>query len=525
MTIRSMMAVAAVSFMAAPLYAQPYADMALDPPAVKTSAGPIAESTLGTYLTNVEKLLVFDLFQGRNGLLKSQADQSKLRIVADGFYTYATSAELFGAARADGPHFVYSASIASLDAYATRLLVDLSQLSEGEEVFVVDSTGPRAFGPYTQSDHVEGGRWLPTTSGDNCVILARSPHDTPPNLTVIGVSHFFEPFEDVLKELSCNNPIACEGDSALQTTSTGVGMLVIPQGQLYQALCSGSLLNNSDTPAFEPYYLTSWHCVPDAANANQVDVIWDWRASSCQNGNLPAIVNLPRSSGKQVLRTNSNLDLTLMELNSVPSGNLGRAYLGWETRDPIVNEDIVSIHFPQGSAMKISYGTVQSINQSSAGFTKQTKVHWDDGVTEGGSSGSPLLLADSAYRVCGTLSNGPVHSCANTAGNVDWYSSFRDFFPQIEGWLTGTNPPDPDPGLPPLCPAAKVLQDDPEMLENLRAFRDAGLKRIGFGAHAVELYYAIAPYLTPVADYSESTRRAFRVAASPFAWMGGMLRS
>jgi hypothetical protein len=91
--------------------------------------------------------------------------------------------------------------------------------------------------------------------------------------------------------------------------------------------------------------------------------------------------------------------------------------------------------------------------------------------------------------------------------------------------LTGDNPPDPDPGLPSLCPAAKVLQDNPEMLENLRAFRDAGLKRIWFGAHAVDLYYAMAPYLTPVADYSESTRHAFRVAASPFAWIGGMLRS
>ena len=43
----------------------------------------------------------------------------------------------------------------------------------------------------------------------------------------------------------------------------------------------------------------------------------------------------------------------------------------------------------------------------------------------------------------GTLSNGPTHSCTNTINNKDRYASFRDFFPQVEEFLTdggGTGP-------------------------------------------------------------------------------------
>jgi hypothetical protein len=339
------------------------------------------------------------------------------------------------------------------------------------------------------------------------------------------VSHFFQTFEKSLKLLSCNNNIACEGNASVQSASTGVGMMVVPQGGFDQALCTGSLINNSDTVALEPYLITSWHCVPDYVNANGVDIIWDYRATACNTSDPPSLASLPRSDGEVVLTTNNGYDLTLMRLTSVPSGTLGRTYLGWNARDPVFGENVVALHYPDGSHERISYGQVQAIDQNSGGFVRQTKVHWYDGVTEGGSSGSPLLLVSSSYQITGTLSNGPTHSCTSTAGNVDWFTSFRDFFPQAEGWLTGTNPPDPDdPGGGTInCPAAKVFKDNPEILQDLRTLRDEGLLKTSWGKPLVDAYYQAAPYLARLVDWSPAARESFRMAATPFAALGAKL--
>lgn len=510
--------------------AQPSADHATAPP-VATKAGfdalihPLPPSLVEAYLQFVGTSHVFDTFEGQNAYLKSLTDDHKQLLVGSGYPVDLNADALFGDGVEDGPYTVYEAGITSVDAESLRFLVDLSQLTDNEEAWVIDTSGPRAFGPYGASDAHEDGRWLPTTVGESAVLMVRTTGDTLPQIRLLGVSHFFERFDDALKLLSCNNNVACESNATVQQAMTGVGMMVVPQGGFDQALCSGSLINNPDTAALEPYFLTSWHCVPDYVDADEVDIIWDYRASGCNTNDPPSLASLPRSEGEVVLTTNNGYDLTLMRLLSVPSGTLGRTYLGWETRAPVFGEDVVTIHYPDGSHERITYGEVVAINQSSGGFVRQTKLQWYDGVTEGGSSGSPLLLVAAGYRIAGTLSNGPTHSCTNTAGNVDWYSSFRDFFPQAEDWLTGSNPPDPDdPGTGTFtCPAAKVFKDNPEVLKDLRALRDQGLMKTAWGKPIVEAYYAAAPYLARLVDWSPMARDTFKLAATPFAALGAKM--
>ena len=509
---------------------QQYADQATAPPIATKAAFDAAIHKLPpdlveAYLQFVGTSHVFDAFEGQNGQLKFSADNHKQLLVGSGFPVDMGSETLFSEGVSDSPYTVYEAAVTSLDAESLRFLVDLSMLQDGEEVWAIDMSAPRAFGPYTASDAVEGGRWLPTTVGESAVLMARTTGSVVPQIRLLGVSHFFERFESALKLLSCNNNIACEGNATIQSASTGVGIMVVPQGGFDQALCTGSLVNNADTAALEPYFLTSWHCVPDYVDANQVDIIWDYRATACNTNDPPSLASLPRSEGEVVLTTNNGYDLTLMRLLSVPSGTLGRTYLGWETRDPVFSENVVGIHYPDGSHERISYGQVQAIDQSSGGFVRETKVHWYDGVTEGGSSGSPLLLASSGYRITGTLSNGPTHSCTNTAGNVDWFTSFRDFFPQAELWLTGTNPPEPEGpgGTTGLCPAAKAFAGNPQILQDLRTLRDEGLLKTSWAKPLVDAYYAAAPYLARLVDWSPAARETFRMAAAPFAALGAKM--
>jgi hypothetical protein len=172
--------------------------------------------------------------------------------------------------------------------------------------------------------------------------------------------------------------------------------------------------------------------------------------------------------------------------------------------------------------MRISHGSIAGANQASGSFLLQTKVHWAQGVTEPGSSGNPLLLASSNYRVIGTLSNGPFHSCSSNTGNVDWYSSFRDFYPEIESYLKAADP-GPGPGSYGTCPASKAFSGDQETLEQLRAFRDQSMAASMPGRFTIHAYYMAAPILAEWVEDSPLFRQCFRAAARPFAYLGGRL--
>jgi hypothetical protein len=423
--------------------AQPYADASYrapgDPKALAAALHAVPPTALEQMLREPVPHQIFEVYAGRNADLEAASEDSQPLEVAAGFATDLTSDSLFGQARPSKAHGVeYLAAIASVDAVALRLQVDLSSLRPGEELFVIDPMGPRAFGPYTVDDALVGGRWLPTIEGETAVLLARVPDGPAPALRLTGVSHFYRQLED-LKVLGCNINAACLTAPLLQDASSGVGMIVRTTVSGDSAVCSGTLINNPDTAELEPYYITANHCIPGAVGVHQADIIWDFRTAQCGTNTPPALASLPRSDVVEILATDSALDVTLLRLDTVPGGIYGRTYVGWDTRTPLINENVVGIHHPDGSHMRVSFGRVTALNQPAFGslpYVKQIEVRWDEGVTEGGSSGSCLLFENDA-RLIGTLSNGPAHSCFDTSRNRDRYGSFRDFYPQVTQYLGG----------------------------------------------------------------------------------------
>ena len=286
-------------------------------------------------------------------------------------------------------------------------------------------------------------------------------------------------------------------------------MLVVPRADGSQGMCTCTLINNADTPQTEPYVLTSNHCVPDVAPANQVDVVWDFRATACNTNDPPAISSLPRSDGTLLLTTNQDLDITLMEVDSVPNGAYGRFYAGWTDRALFPGEAITGIHHPRATHMRISYGVILDTSATGFLYNNQIEVLWDDGVTEPGSSGLGLLLNGDGYPIIGTLSNGPLHVCGGTS-NTDRFSSFRLFFPQAQGFLMGTDKPDPEDPNSGSCPAEVAFKDQPDVLEQLRDFRDSALMKTPLGRRLVDSYYDMAPSLAKRVQESPQAAAAFR---------------
>lgn len=472
---------------------------------------PIAQHDVARYLGVPARTTEFTMFAGLNEALKNRPSfENKMLQIAEGFAVELSGAELFGPPLAEEDRYAHRAIISSMDAHALRLQTDLSQLGTDAELFVIDPVLPRAFGPYTAADAHEDGYWLPTTEGEWAMVLIRTRSDAPPSVRLTTIAHFYRGFDEFLKQLACNINIACEDNPAVLDIASGVGMLVVPGTFGDQGLCTSTLINNPDTPENEPYVLTANHCVPGGVSANNVDVIWDFRATSCGVNNPPALSSLPRSSGALVLTTNGDLDMTLMELDGVPGGIYGRFYAGWTTRPVSAGEAITGIHHPRASHMRISYGDILASNVSGGGYRNQIEVLWSEGVTEPGSSGLGLLLDSDGYLIIGTLSYGPLHSCGPSAFNTDRFAAFRFFFPQAQGFLTGTEKPDPDdPGRRP-CPAEVAFKDQPEVLGQLRFFRDAGLAQTPLGKRFIELYYRLAPTLSKHLERSPESAAAFR---------------
>ena len=112
-------------------------------------------------------------------------------------------------------------------------------------------------------------------------------------------------------------------------------------------------------------------------------------------------------------------DFHLLELNSSPPFDYGVYAAGWD-RSTSASSNGVGIHHPAGDIKKIS-----KYNQSTSSGL-DWRVRWVEtennrhGVTEGGSSGSPLL--NSNKRIVGDLSTGS-SSCTFKNG-YDFYGKF-----------------------------------------------------------------------------------------------------
>jgi hypothetical protein len=125
------------------------------------------------------------------------------------------------------------------------------------------------------------------------------------------------------------------------------------------------------------------------------------------------------------LRANwSGSDFTLTELNSAPDPLWGIYYNGWDNSGAAVSS-AVGIHHPRGDIKKISIENDPLISSAWGGTPANShwrNPNWDFGVTEGGSSGSPLF--DQNHRTIGQL-HGGASACGNSATNMwDDYGKF-----------------------------------------------------------------------------------------------------
>ncbi|HEY0593365.1 MAG TPA: trypsin-like peptidase domain-containing protein, partial [Thermoanaerobaculia bacterium] len=199
-------------------------------------------------------------------------------------------------------------------------------------------------------------------------------------------------------------------------------------------ICTGALVIDSEQ-TFTPYLLTANHCIDAQAQASSLEAYWDYANTSC-NGTLPDVNTIPRTNGSSLLVTSPTTDVTLLRLNAIPNG---RVFLGWTAQASAVPNGAIlhRISHPSGAPQRYSVTQVDTSVGTCETKPRPSYIYSTTiaGGVEGGSSGSPVILAGGYVvgQLFGHCGPEPGNGC-NTANNtVD--GAFSASYPLLAAFL------------------------------------------------------------------------------------------
>ncbi len=245
---------------------------------------------------------------------------------------------------------------------------------------------------------------------------------------------------------NCNHDVDCpigEFEDLKNHNKKGVGILLSGGS----GFCSGSLINNTANDG-TPYFLTANHCFSNPAS-------WAFRFNWISpNPVCASTANSPNGdvtqtlSGAQLRARRAPSDFCLVEINNPIPASWDIVWNGWNRTDDIPSKTW-GVHHPSGDIMKVCVDEDAPGRLTQNGNQPVWRIYdWDLGVTEGGSSGSPLF--DPEGKIIGQLWRGSA-ACAGTNDNGGWdeYGRFAASWAdgvsaaeRLQDWLDplGTNP-------------------------------------------------------------------------------------
>jgi len=245
---------------------------------------------------------------------------------------------------------------------------------------------------------------------------------------------------------SCEINVNCTpvGD-AWQDEKRGVARIYVVDAS-GAGWCSGTLINNTALDC-KPLFLTALHCgvSTSASNSNQWRFYFKYESIGCTSpgtaGTLDDnfITGCVRLANSNDNGGDSGSDFLLVQLGSLAnqattvttlkSAAFNAYWNGWDANNT-ASTGGAGIHHPAGDIKKIS--TFNGATNSTSWGGSVANTHWQmswsansngHGVTEGGSSGSPLF--NSAGRQIGTLTGGSSYCTALTSPDAYGKMSFH----------------------------------------------------------------------------------------------------
>lgn len=346
---------------------------------------------------------------------------------------------------------VWRVGIRSRSAYSLNILFSKFKLPEGAKVFVYNSDQTEILGSYTeQNNSVLNLLPIQPVGGDELIVEYQEPVNASfkGEIEIGEVNHdfrgVFRAAEPRDPQQDCHPNLICYPEDI--EAGSGVLLLIING----TTLCTGSLVNNSAEDG-TPYLLTSTHCLNDdysakfLANrkydlvAGSIVAFFNYNSPICST-DIRGPVQMTMASADSVLISERH-DISLLKLRQAPPKEYQPYLLGWNAGSSPTGP-FHGVHHPNGGIKKVANeeGQLAIGSFDYARYNMEPNAHWsvtswDDGATEGGSSGSPLL--DNEKRILGTLTGG-LSMCTSPRG-PDLYASLSRFW-DVAGSLENPYP-------------------------------------------------------------------------------------
>lgn len=345
---------------------------------------------------------------------------------------------------------LWQLKVKATGAEALSFLFSTFKLYDNASFWVQDMQGKALYKTLTKSDVLDHfQQHVELCFGDEMVLNLLEPAGTKASefyldQIMYGYRSTGNPNVNKINESdACQVNVNCTPEgSNWQDEKRGIARILVVDGN-QQGWCSGTLINNAAQDC-KPYFLTALHCgvTSTTANFNQWKFYFRYEATACTNpstvGTLAnnVITGCVKKATSNDGGGDSGSDFLLVQLGSaaneaatittLKSANFNAYWNGWDANNTASNNG-VSIHHPAGDIKKISTYTTNTTTTGWNGNGIQS--HWQlvwsattngHGVTEGGSSGSPLFTYNGGNsRVIGTLTGGG--SFCNATSSPDMY--------------------------------------------------------------------------------------------------------
>ncbi len=388
-------------------------------------------------------------------LRQSQQDQSNLKSLefAHKFHPFLRP-DNSGISFIAGNMKVWRVGIRSKEAYSLNILFSKFRLPPGAQLFVYNSDQSEILGSYTEKNNTEINM-LPVQpiGGDELIVEYQEPLEAAfegeieigeVNHDFLGIFRANQPggFNPIG---NCHPNLVCYPEDI--QPGSGVVVLIING----TTACTGVLVNNTKEDRV-PYLLTATHCLNGNYSANflanrKYDIVagsivtfFNYNSPLCDI-DIRGPLQMTMASADSVLISERH-DISLLKLKEIPPVEYQPYYLGWNANaSPAA--PFHGLHHPQGDIKKVAIDE-DRLSLSSFDLPNYNQEEpnawwevggWDTGVTDQGSSGSPLL--DREKRVIGTLTGG-ASMCSSPKGPDSYASLFK--FWDVEESLDNPNP-------------------------------------------------------------------------------------
>jgi lysyl endopeptidase len=355
---------------------------------------------------------------------------------------------------------IWRLAVESKDALSMNFIFDEFSIPQGGSVYLYNDDRSDLLGAYTSIQNQESGilgTWI--VKGEKVWI----EYFEPANVLGQGQLHIakathgyrnadtFQAAKGLNDSGNCNLDVDCSIGSDWEDNKNhnkrSVGILLSGGS----GFCTGALINNTNNDG-TPFFLTANHCY---SNPNAWSFRFGWIspnpvcAANTNSTNGPTTQTI---SGATLRARSTNADFCLVEINNDIPTEWNRVFAGWDRSD-ITPPFTVGIHHPSGDIMKICRDDDSPSKQVNAGAQTWEILGgggqgWELGVTEPGSSGSPLF--DDQGRIIGQLYGGAA-ACSGTNDNnaLDYYGRLgvawdtgSSATTRLEDWLDpqGSNP-------------------------------------------------------------------------------------